>query len=185
MDYYCLYKNTLMARNVMYFNVFLFSSYGYYKLYKKEIEIYNKNDNKNNMLQPYQCKLLTCSSSLFFYMGLYGIKRGYYDLATTSIGGAITSVLYWHNPTYGWRRTLDVNFIRFMILYHGVRAYGAENAKNFYTLYTIGIIWYSIEMQFYLKKLYWLFTYSHMTLHMISNTAIYLLYSGYIKPLMS
>ena len=136
-------------------------------------------------LHPNQYRLLIYTSCIPALISIYGFNKGYWDLASFSLGGAITSVLYWTKPDYSWRRTLDVNFIRTAMLYHCLRGYNAEKRRYLYIYYSLIVIVYSYEINsFYLRKRYWLFTYSHMLLHVLGNTGNILLYSGTIPKLM-
>ena len=71
------------------------------------------------------------------------------------------------------------------MLYHCLRGYNAEKIRDLYIYYSLVAILYSYEINyFYLRKRYWLFTYSHMLLHVLGNTGNILSYSGTIPKLM-
>lgn len=178
------YPSYTIFNRILYCGLFIGSAYAYKRLFDKEREILIKCEYQEACsLHPQQYKLLTYSSCLPFLVGMYGFKRGYHDLATMSIGGGITSVLYWYKPDYSWRRTLDIHYIRFALIYHVIRSYGAEYSKYLYFCYTMVGMIYPTEMHFYLKKRYWLYTFSHMIVHVFGNTGNYILYSGYIPQL--
>ena len=162
-----IHSKKSIIKTFVYCNLFIFSSYAYKKFFEKEREmlISSKEENEDEFpddcsLHPNQYRLLTYTSCIPAFVSIYGFKRGYWDLASFSLGASITSVLYWTKPDYSWRRTLDVNFIRGFI-----------------------IVLYVTESQFYLNKKYWLFTYAHILLHILGNTQNLILYTGHIPRL--
>lgn len=190
-------------KRIFYCNLFIVGLYGYIRLHKYENDMIccsreeKENEDDENeeeyidyvnppdgcSLFPEQYCLLKITSTIPAFVSVYGYYRGYHDLATCSLGGAITSVLFWSKPDYSWRRTLDVNFIKAACLYHALRAYNSENGKIYYALNGIIFVLYPTELQFFAKKRYWLFTYSHILLHLLANTANYILYRGYVPSL--
>lgn len=191
MNLISIIHNNRGLKLILYGNIFIFSAYAYTKVCEKEREMYISEKEKQEpefpdgcCLEQNQYRLLSYTSCIPAFVSIYGFKRGYWDLASLSLGGAITSVLYWTKPDYSWRRTLDVNFIRAAMLYHCLRGYNAEKGKYLYTYYALVCILYTYEINFlYLKKRYWLFTYSHILLHLIGNTGNALLYNGSIPKL--
>ena len=47
-------------------------------------------------------------SFLFFPNSLYGIYRGHFLPSLVPLSVGITSLLYWKNPKYNWKRYLDM-----------------------------------------------------------------------------
>lgn len=185
-----IHSNKSIIKTFVYCNLFIFSAYAYTKVCEKEREMYISEKEKQEpefpdgcCLERNQYRLLSCSSCIPAFVSIYGFKRGYWDLASFSLGGAITSVLYWTRPDYSWRRTLDVNFIRAAMLYHCLRGYNAEKGKIYLLINGVIIVLYITETQLYLKKRYWLFTYSHIFLHILANTSNLILYTGHIPRL--
>jgi hypothetical protein len=122
-------------------------------------------------------------SFLSLISSLYAIYKGYYDLALVPGGIFLTSINYWRNPDYSWRRILDMTYIKFAVIYQIIRAYQSQYSTLYYMILFISICWYPIGIYFYKKKSFWLSTYSHCILHIIANISNYILYSGYIVPI--
>ena len=185
-----IHSKKSIIKTFVYCNLFIFSSYAYKKFFEKEREmlISSKEENKDEFpddcsLHPNQYRLLTYTSCIPAFVSIYGFKRGYWDLASFSLGASITSVLYWTKPDYSWRRTLDVNFIRAAMLYHCLRGYNAEKGRIYFLINGFIIVLYVTESQFYLNKKYWLFTYAHILLHILGKTQNFILYTGHIPRL--
>ena len=127
MNLISIINNNRGLKLILYGNIFIFSAYAYKRVFEKEKEMLCDDDKEifpnGCSLYPEQYRLLSYTSCIPAFVSIYGFKRGYWDLASLSLGGAITSVLYWTKPDYSWRRTLDVNFIRAAMLYHCLRGY--------------------------------------------------------------
>lgn len=185
-----IHSKKSIIKTFVYCNLFIFSSYAYKKFFEKEREmlISSKKEHKDEFpddcsLHPNQYKLLTYTSCIPALVSIYGFKRGYWDLASFSLGASITSILYWTKPDYSWRRTLDVNFIRTAMLYHCLRGYNAEKGRIYFIINGFIVVLYITESHLYLNKHYWLFTYAHILLHILANSCNFILYTGHIPRL--
>lgn len=118
------------------------------------------------------------------WASLYALKTGHYDLAIIPGGVFVTSLNYWRNPDFlSWRRHVDVSYVQLALVYQMVRAYNAEYAKLYYLTMVLGMSCYPISYHYYYKKQYWRSTYMHSCVHVISNIANVILYSGYVLPI--
>jgi hypothetical protein len=72
------------------------------------------------IIQPYESKILCCTSSLFLLPVIYAYSKNEYLYAVTSTGTFMFSTLYWIKPVHGWRRTIDMFYAKYSsILYFG------------------------------------------------------------------
>jgi hypothetical protein len=123
----------------------------------------------------YNVSFLSLGSSM------YAMYNGYYGLSIYPGGAFLTSVNYWRKPDYSWRRYLDMFFIKYALSRQLHSAYGAEYAREYYTLTFIAVCFYGLGVYYYSQNLHWHSTYAHCTLHIIANIANVILYSGEIK----
>jgi hypothetical protein len=121
------------------------------------------------------------SAHLFLISFLYALYRKYYQLAIVPGSILLTSIHYWKNPTYSCRRNLDIVVVHTSIGYQHYMAYHAKYANLHFVIYLTAAIFFPISIYFYNKKQYYLYTFTHMTLHILSNAANIILYSGYIN----
>ena len=109
---------------------------------------------------------------------IYALYKEHYDLALVPAGVFLTSVNYWRNPTYSWRRNLDIVYVKTGLSYQIIRAYGSEYDKLYYIVVFLGISSYMLGIFYYKKKLYWHSTYAHIMLHILGNISNIILYSS-------
>jgi hypothetical protein len=121
------------------------------------------------------------SGHLFLLSFLYALHRKHYQLAIVPGSIFLTSIQYWKNPTYSFRRDLDIVVVHTSIGYQHYMAYNAKYANLHFVIYLTAAIFFPISIYYYNKKNYWLATFLHMTLHILSNSANIILYSGYIN----
>lgn len=65
------------------------------------------------------------SSAIAFY-------RGHYDLFIVPLSVGCTTLLFWKEPTYGWRRNTDIIVSSCGLLYQIYRVYLMENPSILY-----------------------------------------------------
>jgi len=149
----------------------------------------NNNNNNNSIgfvLYPEQSAFIWKASWISLFAALYALNVGHYDLAIIPGGAFITSLNYWRNPLFfSWRRKVDISYILFALVYQSIRAYNAEYANLHYFTMFLGASCYPISYHYYYKKQYWHSTYAHSCVHIISNIANMILYSGYVLPMSS
>ena len=136
----------------------------------------------------------TYSSFISFLSSIYALHCECYDLAAVPGGVFLTSVNYWRNPVYGWRRNLDMSYVAAALTYQNYRAYHLLSPSSpsssssssssqlpalltYYTLMGIGIGCYSLSVHLYKKKDIWSSTYVHCMVHVLANIANVLLYN--------
>lgn len=137
----------------------------------------------NYPLSKDQTICLYRTSHLFLAASIYAIYRGYYTISIGPGSIFLTSILYWIEPDYSWRRYLDMAVSKTGFTYQLLLAYNAENGKAYYATVLTAALFYPLGMYFSAKENYWASTYSHMGLHILRNIANIILYSGAIPNL--
>ena len=124
-------------------------------------------------------------SFISFLSSMYALHCECYDLVAVPGGVFLTSINYWRNPVYGWRRNLDMSYVAASLTYQNYRAYLLLSSSSsqqlalltYYTLVGIGIGCYQLSVHLYKKKDIWSSTYVHCLVHVVANTANVLLYN--------
>ena len=127
-----------------------------------------------------QCNYLWRLSWLTLGSSIYSGYRGYYDLSLSSGVVFLTSINYWRNPDYSYRRYLDIVCVHSALALHLYRAYYASNYLPYYMINGLAMVSYPIAIYYYKKKHYWKSVISHGFVHIFANIANYFLYSGSI-----
>ena len=146
---------------------------------------------KSCILEPEYASCIYRVSFISFLSSIYAIYCECYDLAAVPGGVFLTSVNYWRNPVYGWRRNLDMSYVACALIYQNYRAYHLLMSSSsssssssqipgllaYYTLMGIGMGCYWLSLHLYKKKDIWSSTYVHCLVHLLANIANVLLYN--------
>jgi hypothetical protein len=132
------------------------------------------------ILFPEQYKIIYYISFLSIGSSMYAIYNGYYYLSFCPGGVFLTSINYWIYPDFSWRRYLDMTYVKLALIYQLYKAYGSQYMIHYYLLMFVAVSMYPLGIYYYQKKLFWHSTYVHCILHIISNIANVILYSGRI-----
>lgn len=132
----------------------------------------------NPILPPQYSKYIYNLSYLSAITSSYALYKGHYDLAICPGCVFVTSINYWRNPDYSWRRYLDMLVVTSSLTYQIVRAYPTKYATLYYTIVCYGIGFYSIGIWFYNRGSLWWSTVSHGMLHILGNLSNIILYSN-------
>lgn len=135
------------------------------------------------ILYPEQCEFLCYIAFCCVISAIYAFYKEKYDLGLVVFGVFVTSIIYWYKPNNCWRRTLDIVYVKFALIYHIIRAYNSEYYLMYYFTLATSLCFYPLGIYLYNKKLYWESTYAHSMVHVISNISNLILYSGTIVPL--
>jgi hypothetical protein len=146
--------------------------------------INSMNNQRNNdlVLEPTYSNLIYKVCYLLSITSFYGFYRKKYDTACILFCGFLTSINYWHYPTFGLRRRLDMTAIPIGLLYHALRAYNSQYYCAYYALNVACVLFYPASCYYYNKRQYWTSTYLHCMVHLIGNTSFIVLYSGSLLP---
>jgi len=132
------------------------------------------------VLYPEQYKIIYNVSFLSLASSMYAVYNGYYYLAMCPGGVFLTSINYWRHPDYSWRRYLDMTYVKLALIYQLYKACGSQYMVYYYSIMLIALSTYPLGIYYYNKNMYWHSTYLHCSLHIISNIANIVLYSGKI-----
>lgn len=117
-------------------------------------------------------------STTSFISGAYAICQGLTHLSIVPLGVWVTSINYWRNPVYGWRRNLDLTYVPFALTY---QLYRARNMP-FFTDYCIitGVAVMCYPVAWYLHTIGWAWggIVAHSGIHVFGNIANLILYSS-------
>lgn len=139
------------------------------------------------ILEPEYASCIYRISFISFLSSIYAIQCECYDLAAVPGGVFLTSINYWREPVYGWRRNLDMSYVACALIYQTYRAYHLLSSSSssqsqallaYYTLTGVGMMCYFLSLHLYKKKDIWSSTYVHCLVHVLANIANVVLYSG-------
>lgn len=114
------------------------------------------------------------SSHLGIIPTLYGVYNGSNLIALTTGLTLLTSLNYWRNPRYTWRRTIDVHMSRFTVLYniyHTMIINGDTINYMYIPSMSSCVLLYPIGIYLYNRKQYWYFVAAHMGVHISATVA--------------
>jgi len=132
-----------------------------------------------------QANYLFALSWVSLASGLYAIYRGYYDLSAVPLGVWLTSINYWRHPDYSWRRYFDMAYVHLAMIFQIWRAVGAENMKEYYILLAVACLFFPIGVYFHQNNNQWGSTICHGQVHVFGNISNFVLYSGYVRSILS
>jgi hypothetical protein len=112
---------------------------------------------------------------------VYSLYRQYYDVAACIFMVFLTSLLYWRFPDYSWRRYLDISAVHVALIYEVIRVIDSTHMVSYYVIISVGIWSFFTGVHFH-KKSAWLSTFFHCNVHLLGNTANFVLLSGTLKP---
>jgi hypothetical protein len=126
------------------------------------------------MLLPQQYNILWATSWIALYPTIQAIQRKKYDLALGSGMVFLTSIHFWKDPTNYRNKCLDEFTVRTVLTYQLYTSIVTKN-KQYWYFVLASISSFFIGCHFYDKKEYWIYTYCHMGLHIMSNFACFAL----------
>ena len=132
---------------------------------------------------PDQAKTIWWMAWLTMASVVAATYMGYYDMALLSLIVLITSLLYWSNPTYCWRRNLDIIAVQIALWWHMYRAISAENRVPYFIIVGVGSLAFMAGWALFSAGSTWAGTLAHVVLHLCANLSNIILYMGHIPPL--
>jgi hypothetical protein len=109
---------------------------------------------------------------------LFAMFLGHYEFAIVPGSVFLTSILYWCEPDYSWRRYLDMGVVVVMFVYQAILAWGTANAGVYYTLALIGALCFPLAVALHQQNMAWPSTVAHAGIHVLGNMANIILYCG-------
>ena len=135
------------------------------------------------ILYPNQSYFIWKVSWLSLISSIYAISQGYNDLAIVPGGVFLTSINYWRDPDYSWRRTLYMNYVRVALSYQLIRSYNSEYAIAHFLCMVAAVSCFPIGWNYYANNQWWRSVYIHSMIHILGNIGNIVLYSGKIEPI--
>lgn len=130
------------------------------------------------ILEPAQYNLIFKLSFLSAGTHAYAVYNRHYLISICPAAVFLTSINYWRKPEICWRRNLDISCVMASLFYQIYRAQNSQYKLQYYTIKFFAVSMYPVSFYYYNKNLWWNSTYAHCALHIISNIASLVLYSG-------
>ena len=114
---------------------------------------------------------------LSFISSIIALYRGHYNLFIVPLSVGCTTLLFWKEPTYGWRRNTDIIITSCGLLYQIYRVYLMKSPNIlYYFIKFLAVLSYVIGHYHYSKGRIWLSTYCHSGIHIFGNLGNIVLY---------
>jgi len=130
------------------------------------------------MILPEHYWFLWKTSWFSLIAALFAMLLGQYEFAIAPGGVFLTSILYWCEPDYSWRRYLDIGVVVTMFVYQAILAWGTANATIYYILSVIAVLCFPLAVVFHQQNMPWPSTVAHAGIHVFGNMANIILYTG-------
>jgi hypothetical protein len=132
------------------------------------------------VFKPEHSIILYRSSYLSAISTLYAFHRGYYHLTVGPGAVFLTSIHYWRDPDYSYRRYLDMVTVQCALWYQNIQLYNAEYANVYYMIMLCAIAMFPISQYYHYRSDHLKSVYFHMMIHILGNTANIVVFSGNI-----
>ena len=133
------------------------------------------------MIQKQHASIIFNLSSLSFLSSFYGFYKHHYIICFVPFLVGCTTMLYWHNPVYSWRRNLDIFVVIICSMYQDYYAMYSEYALLYYFFKVLGILCYPIGIFYSNKNMQFRGILWHGGIHILANISNIILYSGNLK----
>lgn len=130
-----------------------------------------------SILHREQFILIYRASYLSLVSCMYALYRGHH-LAIVPGSVFLSSVFYWQEPDYSYRRYLDMVVVHSALIYQQSIAWKYQYATPYYLVMTAAMVSYPVGVYYYTQKEYWTSTYAHLLVHILGNCANLILYSS-------
>jgi hypothetical protein len=127
-----------------------------------------------------EAKVIQYAATSSLISAMYAIYTGNTDLAAVPFSVFCTSIVYWHWPTYGWRRNIDIINTQICLWWQLYKAANAEYRVYYYSTKSIAILLFGLSWVAHLNNKSWAGTICHTGVHLVANLANIILYSGRI-----
>lgn len=117
------------------------------------------------------------TSYLCFLTHLYAVYKGHYGISIIPLSVGITSLHYWKNPDYSYRRYLDIIVVKTGLTYQLYIAYFIKHGELYYYIMSSIPFLYFIGIYYHRQKNFAISTYAHILLHIVANIGNVVLYT--------
>ncbi len=126
---------------------------------------------------PY--KYLYYTSWSFLPTLLVAFDHKIYDLSIITFLVGFVSLNFWREPSYSWRREMDLYIAQLGVDYYFVRSFDSSVGYIFCILFLVTLYRFKLSLIYYNDKKYGLAVINHGAMHIGTNMSIiYLLQSG-------
>lgn len=146
---------------------------------KEENKKENIKENNNLILDKEKAYFIWYASWLSLITAIYAIYQKHYFLVLVPLGVFLTSINYWHEPDYSWRRNLDIGYVFFALIYQSYHALYSSNCFSYFIFITMALLCFPFGWYYYNNGDLWISIYIHSGMHLFGNIANIILYSGY------
>ncbi len=108
--------------------------------------------------------------------GLVGVWNGWFWTGLGTCVGSVFAQLYWSDPTFSWRRTLDITWIQVLIWSHLVLAWFSPVFWKYVAIQITGVCFFGLSWWFMLAGSSWAATLTHAAVHICADVSLLLLY---------
>jgi len=128
------------------------------------------NDKSSQLIVPQDHGYYMCIISfLNLLSSIYSLQKSAPDFATIYLAGFITSINYWRNPTYGFRRNVDMSFVALAFIYSLFKCIMINKLNSYFITSIIVSFMYSFSKFCYNHNYIWTSTIIHSLIHVSVN----------------
>ena len=110
------------------------------------------------------------------FTGLVGIWNGWRWAGAGVCVGSLIAQLYWSDPTFSWRRNLDLAWIQILIWSHVYLAWASPVFWIYAAIQAAGVAFYGASWYYVKKRKAWPGTLTHVGVHACANLSLMILY---------
>jgi hypothetical protein len=123
-----------------------------------------------------QARLLYWFSWIGMFTGIVGILNGWHWTGLGVCIGSLFAQMYWTDPTFSWRRTLDISWIQVLIWSHLAMAWYSPAFWKYVIIQLAGVGLFITSWWFVMGGSSWVATLTHAAVHLCANGSLLLLY---------
>jgi hypothetical protein len=134
------------------------------------------NPKQDELVVPEKClKCVRITFWLFLLVAIYAVWKRVYDIGIVSFAIFVTSILFWSNPTYGFRRNMDITVVSLSMLYITIKVLRSKMSKNIIMVGLAVILLYSISSWMFDQNQMMNSMITHCSLHVVASAGLILL----------
>ncbi len=131
---------------------------------------------------PEEYKYLYYTSWSFLPTLLVAFESKIYDLSIITFLVGFISLNFWREPSYSWRREMDMYIVQLGVDYYFVRSFDSSVGYIFCILFLLSLYGFKESLIYYNDKKYGLAVINHGAMHIGTNISIIYLIQSDITP---
>ena len=134
-----------------------------------------------DLIVPYDCaELIYNLAPLSFISSIVALCNGHTDIWIVPFSVGCTTLLYWAQPTFGWRRNLDIATSSTGLLYQLYKIHMNDyHLRSYYMCKALAVLSYFAGHYYFARNRLWLSMYCHAGIHIFGNIGNILLYVSF------